>query len=156
MQPPRVFLASLCLPILALSGPSLHAEDAAVASSDRGAPPEKAVSIGLGYKLDVLRSRGGMNDGRGTLGNLDFRLRADLNEILGWKDGIAYLQIIHDHGDPLNAGHTGSLMGVSNIEVPVNTTKIFHAWVQQNFLDNSLSLLAGLYPIDAEFGSGSI
>lgn len=42
-------------------------------------------------------------------------------------------------------------MGVSNIEVPVSTTRLFHAWVQKGFLDDRLSVLAGIYPIDSEF-----
>jgi porin len=42
-------------------------------------------------------------------------------------------------------------MGVSNIEVPVPTTRLFHAWLQKGFLDDRFSVLAGIYPIDSEF-----
>lgn len=145
----RLFVGSL---LLAMPGYPVYAQDAAGGQSGQGGPwPGKGVSVGLGYKLDLLRGSGGMDNAAGAMGNLDFKMRADLDEIWGWKNSIAYLQIINDHGGKLNANHTGSLMGVSNIEVPVNTTKIFHAWLQRNYLDDHLSLLAGLYPVDAEF-----
>lgn len=115
------------------------------------AVPEPAIRLGLGYKLDVLASQGGLDDGSGAMGNLDLKLRADLDALWGWKDSVAYLHVISDHGSKLNGKHVGSLMGLSNIEVPTSTSKLFHAWVQTNFYDDSLSLLAGLYPIDAEF-----
>lgn len=42
---------------------------------------------------------------------------------------------------------------MDNIETPANgnTTKLFQAWMQQTFLDNSLSVLAGLYDLNSEF-----
>ena len=58
--------------------------------------------------------------------------------------------MIDDRGNGSNA-HAGSLMGISNIEVPVPTARVFHAWVQKGFFDDRLSLLAGIYPIDSEF-----
>jgi porin len=42
-------------------------------------------------------------------------------------------------------------MGVSSIEVAVPTARLFQAWIQQNFFNDQLSLLAGIYPIDSEF-----
>lgn len=36
-------------------------------------------------------------------------------------------------------------------EVATNTAQFYQAWVQKNFLDDHVSLLAGLYAIDSEF-----
>ncbi|MCK9380320.1 MAG: carbohydrate porin [Sulfuritalea sp.] len=102
-------------------------------------------------KVDVLRSRGGTASGSRSMSHLELRLKADLATIAGWEGATAYLDVLDNRGTGINAHQTGSLMGASNIEVPVATTRIFHAWLQQNFLDERLSLLAGLYPIDSEF-----
>ena len=60
-------------------------------------------------------------------------------------------QVVGQQGGKFNARHVGSWLGVSNIEVPTNTTKVLHGWLQKNFNDGRVSLLAGLYPIDSEF-----
>lgn len=104
-------------------------------------------------KIDALRHRGGATPGGGIMSNLDLRLKADLAKTAGWEGATAYLHVLDNRGASINARHTGSLMGVSNIEVPVPTTTLFHAWLQQNFFDDQFSLLAGLYPIDSEFFS---
>lgn len=102
-------------------------------------------------KVDALQNHGGATPGGGVMSNLDLRLKADLAKTVGWKDATAYLHVLDNRGASINTRHTGSLMGVSNIEVPVPTTTVFHAWLQQNFFDDQFSLLAGLYPIDSEF-----
>lgn len=104
------------------------------------------------WKLDALsNSRGGIQNGDEVVGNLDSKFRFDLEKIAGWSETTAYLHIVGHQGGKFNERHVGSWLGVSNIEVPTNTTKIFHAWLQKNFDDGRLSLLAGLYPIDSEF-----
>jgi len=42
---------------------------------------------------------------------------------------------------------------MDNIETPynANTTKLYQAWIQQTFLDERLSVLAGLYDLNSEF-----
>ena len=102
-------------------------------------------------KVDSMKSLGGKNPGSRSMSNLDLRARADLGKLVGWEDATAYLHMVDNRGTGINAQHTDSLMGVSNIEVAEPTTRLFHAWLQQNFFDDQLSLLAGLYPIDSEF-----
>lgn len=102
-------------------------------------------------KIDSLRSRGGISPGTRNMSNIDLRARADLGKVAGWDSATAYLHVLDNHGAGINARHTGSITGVSNIEVPVPTSRIFHAWLQQNFFDDQFSLLAGLYPVDSEF-----
>jgi porin len=64
---------------------------------------------------------------------------------------MAYLQVIANSGARVNLKDVGSLMGVDNIEAPVNRSGIFQAWLQQSFADDKASLRLGLYPIDSEF-----
>lgn len=106
------------------------------------------------WKVDALSNgRGGTGGGRGdeAMGNLDAKLKFDLERIAGWNETTAFLQVVGQQGGKFNARHVGSVLGVSNIETPVNTTKFLHAWLQKNFYDGRFSLLAGLYPIDSEF-----
>ncbi len=102
-------------------------------------------------KVDTLSSRGGTASGSRSMSHLELRLKADLARIADREGATAYLHVLDNRGAGINARQTGSIMGVSNIEVPVPTTRIFHAWLQQSFLDDRFSLLAGLYPIDSEF-----
>lgn len=103
-------------------------------------------------KVDSLRNRGALRDGTKSVSHLDIKLKMDFEKALGWEGGSGMINIIRDAGDGLNAQHVGSFMGVTNIEVPFPiTTRIFHAWVQQNLLDEQLSILAGIYPVDSEF-----
>jgi porin len=104
------------------------------------------------WKLDALsNSRGGIQSGDEVMGNLDSKFRFDLDKLLGWKEATAYLHVVGQQGGKFNARHVGSWLGVSNIETPTNTTKVLHGWLQKNFDDGRISLLAGLYPIDSEF-----
>lgn len=128
---------------------------AATLSGDWGGKRSEAWRAGLALdaalKVDTMHNRGGISSGSRSMSNLDLRARADLEKLAGWDGATAYLHVLDNRGTGINARHTGSLMGVSNIEVPVPTTRVFHAWLQQNFFDEQFSLLAGLYPIDAEF-----
>jgi porin len=104
------------------------------------------------WKLDALSNgRGGIQRGDEVMGNLDSKFRLDLDRLAGWSETTAFLHVIGHQGGKFNARHVGSWLGVSNIEVPVNTTKVLHGWLQKNFNDGRISLLAGLYPIDSEF-----
>ena len=157
-KPLCAVLATLCgalaLPL------ATHAEEApdyagATLSGDwggsRSAAWQNGWALDAALKVDTMRNRGGSSRGSRSMSNLDLRAKADLGKIAGWDDATAYLHVLDNRGAGVNARHTGSLVGVSNIEVPVPTTRIFHAWLQQNFFEDQLSLLAGLYPIDSEF-----
>ena len=111
---------------------------------------EKGLHLEAGYKADVLQGRRGSSRATRNVRHLDLKARADLERLFGWEDAVAYLNVIDDRGNGSNA-HAGSLMGVSNIEVPVPTARIFNAWVQKGFLEDRVSLLVGIYPIDSEF-----
>jgi len=147
-------LVTLALPMAAAAEvPPDYAN--ATLSGDWGGTRSAAWHSGWAWdatlKVDTLSNRGGTASGSRGMSNVDLRFNADLDRIAGWQGATAYLHVLDNRGAGINAHQTGSLMGVSNIEVPVAATRIFHAWLQQNFLDGRVSLLAGLYPIDAEF-----
>ena len=101
--------------------------------------------------VDALHNRGGQRNGGGAMTNIDLGVTADLEKLAGWNGATAYVNVLYSGGSQVNASYTGSLMGVSNIEVDVPTARLFQAWIQQNFFNDQFSLLAGIYPIDSEF-----
>ncbi len=143
---PLFYIACLLAPPASSEGGQSDA--AATAEREAQAP---AVTMSAVYKLDLLASRGGGDADSGAIGNLDLMLRADLDALWGWKNTVAYLHALVNHGAKLNGKHAGSIMGLSKIVVATDTAKLFHAWVQRDYLDDRLSRLAGLYPIDSEF-----
>jgi porin len=113
---------------------------------------ERGVTLEIVLKADVLSNlSGGLKRGTKYMDNWDFKLKADADKLWGWNNTTAFLQLISNHGGKLNATHVGSFMGVDNIEVNTNTTKLFHAWLERSFFDEKFSVLAGLYPVDSEF-----
>jgi porin len=105
-----------------------------------------------GYKFDLLNVvSGGLQRGGQPLGHLDLKLKTDLEKVWGWTGTTAFFNLIHDHGEKFNRDRVGSFNGVTNIEVPVDTERLFQAWIQREWQDGKYSLLAGLYPIDTEF-----
>ena len=136
-----------CIACLSATAP-VQAEEPTTAEQEAKTP---AATFSATYKMDLLSTQGGADSDAGGMGNLDLILRADLDQAMGWQNTIAYLHLLANHGAKINGKHAGSLMGISNVEVPTDTAKFFHAWIQRNFLDDRFSLLAGLYPIDSEF-----
>ena len=116
----------------------------------RTAAWERGFQWEAGLKTDVFNGRNKDRSATRSMTHTDLKLRADLDKVFGWQDTVAYLNVIDDRGNGSNA-HAGSLMGVSSIEVPVPTTRLFHAWIQRGFFDDRFSVLAGIYPIDSEF-----
>lgn len=154
MPAPVGLLAALALPALAAPETAPDYAGTTLTGDWNGARSElwrRGIALEAGLKLDSLHNLGGARDGGQTVSHLELKLRADLDKLLGWNNTVAYLNTDTDGGNGINARRTGSLMGVSNIEVPVPTTRLFHAWIQKGFLDDRISVLAGLYPIDSEF-----
>jgi len=152
----------LAAAIMALGLPALGAEEAAPGYAEdtlsgdwsglRSDWYKRGLALDLGYKWDMLRvHRGGLQQGGRPIGHFDVRLAGDLEKLAGWKDATAFINFIYNGGGKTNRDYLGSQLGISNIEVPVNTTRFFQVWVEQSFADGAASVLAGLYPIDTEF-----
>lgn len=106
----------------------------------------------LGLRVDQMSVvRGGLKRGGRPASHIDLKLKADLEKIADWSGTTAFLNLIDDRGGKTNEDYVGSLLGVTNIEVPVATSRFLHAWVQKEWDAGQWALLAGIYPIDAEF-----
>lgn len=113
---------------------------------------EKAISTELLFKGTALSSQGGgIQQGNDYMQNLEFKLGVDTAKLWDLPDSSAYIHVLLNSGGKMNAAYVGSLMGVDNSEVTQNGVKLYQAWLNKNFLNSTLSVLAGVYPIDTEF-----
>ncbi|HUX91890.1 MAG TPA: carbohydrate porin [Gallionellaceae bacterium] len=119
----------------------------------RSAMFAKGYDLQVVYKLDLLNNTAVERERIYGLDNLDIKLKLDFEKITGGKDTTAFLHVISNRGDKPGAHSDRLPHGVDNIETPANgnTTKIFQAWLQETFLDGRVSVLGGLYDLNAEF-----
>ena len=112
----------------------------------------RGLAVDLTYKWDMLRvAKGGLRQGGRPIGHFDLALTGDLEKLAGWSGAAAFVNLLYDGGGKTNTDYLGSLLGTSNIEVPVSTNRLFQAWIEQSFGEGKWAVLAGLYPIDTEF-----
>jgi len=105
------------------------------------------------YKLDLLSNTASTSRNSYALDNLDVKLALDGEKIFGIAGGSGLLYILSNQGGKPAIKSDRLPHGVDNIETPenANTVKLYQAWLQQTFLDEKLSILAGLYDLNSEF-----
>ena len=119
----------------------------------RGAMSAYGYDWQIVYKLDLLGKTSAPSRKIYGLDNLDIKLSLDGEKIAGLKGSSGLLYILSNHGSK-PAVHGNRLPhGLDNIETPdgANTVNLYQAWIQQTFLDERLSVLAGLYDLNSEF-----
>ncbi|MFZ2542473.1 MAG: carbohydrate porin [Gallionella sp.] len=119
----------------------------------RSAMSAKGYDWEVVYKLDLLRKISKPDVKNYGLDNLDIKLSLDGEKIAGIKGSSALLYILSNHGGKPALMGDRLPHGLDNIETPegANTIKLYQAWIQQTFLDDRLSVLAGLYDLNSEF-----
>lgn len=152
-------MATLCATTLLSLATSAYAEDpinyTETLSGDwngiRSSLAEKGIDTEIVYKFDVMSNvSGGIREGTRGLDNLDIIASFDGEKLIGSTGTSALIHVLNNNGGrPEDL--VGSAQGVDNIEVPKATAKLFQAWIQQNFSEDRLSLLAGIYALDSEF-----
>lgn len=113
---------------------------------------EAGITPEIAYKADVFSNlSGGIKTGTRVIDNLDLIAELDGEKLLASKGTSALIHVINNNGDAFDAHLVGSAQTIDNIEVAEPTARLFQAWVQQNFMNDRLSVLAGLYALDSEF-----
>ena len=114
------------------------------------------VSPSLTYDGAVVsNARGGLRRGTTYVGNLHLKVTAK-GEPAGWTGTTGFADLLTINGGRPGQ-RVGDAQGVNNIEGP-SGTQIEELWLQHNFKDSGVSLLAGIYDLNSEFyrlrGSG--
>ncbi len=112
---------------------------------------EAGVSLGLNYIGEAQDNvSGGLK--RGTLyqGRIELVTDLDLEKIAGWEGASIHANAYNIAGHGFSTYKLGNLLDVSNIEA-VHTNRLFTVWLQQNLLDDRLSIRGGQLAADDEF-----
>ena len=103
------------------------------------------------YRADAWRNfSGGIQQGNRVNDDLDLLMNVDGEKAFGMKGTSFLVYLLNNNGGRIN-DLVGSNGGIDNIEVPNHAFKLYEAWVQQNFLDDRISVLAGLHDLNTEF-----
>lgn len=112
----------------------------------------KGIDLGFTHKSDIMaNAAGGLKRGAVWMGHTEARIKMDMEKLLGWDATSAYVHFHSDLGSKFQRDYAGTFVGVDNIETAANTAQFFHAWLQKSFSADTISVLAGLYPVDSEF-----
>ncbi len=92
---------------------------------------------------------GGIATGSDYMGLIKPDLNIDLDKTVGLPNANIFISAIGVLGNNFNE-KVGTEQGVDNIEA-YDTWKIYEFWIEQNLLDNNLSVKFGLYDLNTEF-----
>lgn len=113
---------------------------------------DAGVTAEITYKADVMANiAGGTKKSVRGLDNLDIVFNFDGEKLLGSTGTTAMIHLLNNNGGQPDGSLVGSGQGINNIEVAEPTAKLYQAWIQQNFMGDKLSVLAGLYDLNSEF-----
>lgn len=101
------------------------------------------------YTADLVVTPNG--SGRAwALDNLDLTGDLDLDALAGLRDAVFHAGLLINTGGQPDAA-LGTVEGLDNIEVTRPRTRLFEAWLQQDFGAGRGSVRAGLYDLNSEF-----
>ena len=95
-------------------------------------------------------SRGGLKTGSAYDGLTTVTLKMDTLTAFGLPGGTINVSGVNIHGRNLGESNIGSLQTASGIEADA-TTRLWEAWYQQKFLDETVDVKVGQQSIDQEF-----
>ncbi|MCE2992960.1 MAG: carbohydrate porin [Candidatus Jidaibacter sp.] len=112
---------------------------------------DAGLDVGLVYTADAMSNvSGGLKRRGALLDNTDLTFKLDGDKAYNLKGSTVFLYILNNNkGNPNK--YVGSIQGVNNIEVDKSTAKVLEAWLEQNFMDDAISIKAGLYNLNSEF-----
>ncbi|MBX9742199.1 MAG: carbohydrate porin [Chthoniobacterales bacterium] len=111
----------------------------------------KGVNLGVSFVNEVWGNTvGGLKRGTVAPGLIQLATGVDLEKLVHWKGASFYSRWACITGEDPGPTLTGDLFGVSNI-AGLNTFRNVELWLQQNFLEDKISLRAGQIVADSEF-----
>jgi porin len=108
------------------------------------------VTFSAMYRTDQMSTVAGGSEARGSsINQLDLQLAIDADAAFGIGGMTLFAHVIANNGGSVSRW-VGDAQIVSNLEA-TRLAKLYQFWVRQSFFDDRLSLLAGLYDLNAEF-----
>lgn len=104
------------------------------------------------YTGDVASNlSGGLKQQTVYLSNYDLSVNLDTEKAGLWSGGDLFVYFLANNGE-LPSRLVGDAQGVDNIAAAENVL-LFEAWYEHSFMNDRLSLLAGLYDYNSEFNT---
>lgn len=118
----------------------------------RSALEARGIQQEVALTLDIMHNaRGGVEPGGTVLGNLNVILEFDTQRMGLWKNGSFMLYLLGNTvNDRLLTDLVGDFQTTSNIEAH-QSFKLYEAWYEHLFYDDSVSVLLGLHDYNGEF-----
>ncbi len=118
---------------------------------------DAGVDVSLNYEGDVWQVLSGGKKRIATyLDYVQLSTTIDNEKLFGLKGNTMTIALIDDNGTRTNGSTVGSIQGIDNSEVVSNGVRLYEAWMQQEFFDGRVSLLAGVHDLNTEFASTTI
>ena len=135
--------------LLALgTGPLTAQERGRGTAQGMNQPP--GIQLELGYAADLFKPvRGGLSLDAAALDNLDLLAHLSLSPLVGLRGTSIRIHVQSSRGGSVSA-KVGDLQGVSNLEAS-REWRLYEAWIGHQFGSPRLSVLAGVYDVNAEF-----
>lgn len=112
---------------------------------------DKGFEFEMEYKGDFWNvGSGGLKTGSNYLDNLDIRFTLDGEKAFGVAGNTFFVSFLNNFGGKPNT-RLGGIDGISNIETGTNTFKLYEAFVEQNLMQDKLSVLFGVHDLNSEF-----
>lgn len=100
--------------------------------------------------LPWVNLSGGIDQGFVYMDNADVTAKLNLNELFDWEQSMSiFFYGLGNHGGQAT-DFMGDFQVASNIQA-VPSWRLFEVWIQENFLNDEVSLLFGLYDLNSEF-----
>ena len=112
---------------------------------------EYGVEIFGSYTVEVWANTvGGVKQGALYTGLLGFGVNGDLEKLIGWNGAMIHNNWFWLSGRDASADLVGNFLTISNI-AGFNTLRMDELWLQQNLLDDRISIRLGQIRADTEF-----
>jgi len=96
-------------------------------------------------------TKGGLKRDETYLGNFDFTITIDTEQVGLWKNGMFFIYFLDNHGGKKLTGEiVGDTQTISNIEAP-RASRLYEIWYEHLFLEERLSVLFGIHDYNSEF-----
>ena len=133
------------------AAPIAQPEEQKVAEVELQREQSKWYKLEGNYIGDLFENfSGGIKKGKAYLSLLSLRGTFDLENAIGWKGTSFFLHLQGEQGRKPST-FVGDSQVTSNIETPVDTGRVYEAWIQKSFEDGKFTALLGLYDLNSEF-----
>src|SRR3954467_2543200 len=129
--------------------------ESTVAERTLGLLPNPYEQLGIKFAATYIgevlgNPTGGLEQGATFEGRLNLAIDLDFQKLAGWKGRTGHANIFAIHGEGLSRSNLHNFFVVSGIEA-LPTVRLYEAYIEQKFFNDTWSVRAGQLAADSEF-----